>query len=642
MKLINITLENYRSFRDRQTFQVDGDISIIIGPNGGGKSNLLDVTSLLLKKHVLKPWSIRDIDPPNPYKYQIYRNDHNLDHQLRKHLDAPNEAQFAEITLEVTEQDLKSMQYIIEHETKFRELLLTKYTGAYLPDFAKWKSEMPFIGQTIKINIPPKPTTEKCTQRAENFLDYLANYEWLAHIKSQLDGDVLSTPLLLLPANRSANGLAFDVGLSEWQENDFKTSVDFGNSRTAANIVQLAVGRLANRYNDLLHDSNGGANEVFGKSEEAKKLTSSLASLGYDWKMSCRNRKNNTYTIELSKEGRTLTISEVSSGEKEILVLLFAILGLNVRQALVIIDEPELHLHPRLQKRIFSLLERLSKETGNQFILATHSPTFVSPTTIQYVSRVYSENATSKIIRLNESSLPNAKHLFNIINSQNNESLFFADHVLLVEGLSDKIFFERILELFLKRHSINLSIEVVPVGGKGLFNAYKLVLEACKIPYSLIADQDYLQQIGSEPVKRIFSLDSAAIKKRVIKDSTSLDGATLVAHIENAMNDGNWGEAINSWKYIKSRHTHLPSELTPDQKNQIANFIKEKRSESIYVLSLGSLETYLPPGHLSKDIEKLITFLERDDYFNALPEGGREEITTIMKHIITKFINRRD
>ncbi|EPN6724157.1 ATP-dependent nuclease [Pseudomonas putida] len=638
MKLINITLENYRSFRDRQTFQVDGDISIIIGPNGGGKSNLLDVTSLLLKKHVLKPWSITDIDPPNPYKYQIYRNEHDLGHQLRKHLDAPNEAQFAEITLEVTEQDLKSMQYIIEHETKFRELLLTKYTGAYLPDIAKWESEMPIIGQTIKINIPPTPTTDKCTQCAENFLDYLANYEWLAHIKSQLDADVLSTPLLLLPANRSANGLAFDVGLSEWQENDFKTSVDFGNSRTAANIVQLAVGRLANRYNDLLHDSNGGANEAFSKSEEAKRLTSSLASLGYDWKMSCRNRKNNTYTIELSKEGRTLSINEVSSGEKEILVLLFAIFGLNVRQAVVIIDEPELHLHPRLQKRIFSLLEKLSKETGNQFILATHSPTFVSPSTIQYVSRVYSENATSKITRLNESSLPNAKHLFNIINSQNNESLFFADHVLLVEGLSDKIFFEKVLEYFLKRHSTNLSIEVVPVGGKGLFNAYRLVLEACKIPHSLIADQDYLQQIGSESVKRIFSLDSAAVKKHVIKDSTSLDGATLVAHIEKAMKDGCWGEAINSWEYIKSRHTHLPSEFTPDQNNQIITFIEEKRSEGIYILSLGSLEMYLPPGHLSKDIEKLISLLERDDYFNALPEGSREEITTIMTHLIKNLL----
>lgn len=48
--------------------------------------------------------------------------------------------------------------------------------------------------------------------------------------------------------------------------------------------------------------------------------------------------------------------SAASSGERELLTYLFAIYALNVRDALVLVDEPELHLHPRWQKALLTLL----------------------------------------------------------------------------------------------------------------------------------------------------------------------------------------------------------------------------------------------------------------------------------------------
>jgi putative ATP-dependent endonuclease of the OLD family len=35
---------------------IDGDISIIIGPNGGGKTNLLDTITTTLRRHLLTSW----------------------------------------------------------------------------------------------------------------------------------------------------------------------------------------------------------------------------------------------------------------------------------------------------------------------------------------------------------------------------------------------------------------------------------------------------------------------------------------------------------------------------------------------------------------------------------------------------------
>ena len=84
----------------------------------------------------------------------------------------------------------------------------------------------------------------------------------------------------------------------------------------------------------------------------------------------------------LDKQGSRFRLSAASSGERELMTYLFAIYALNVKDALIVIDEPELHLHPRWQKILLELFERLAKDTGNQFLMATHSPAFASPATI--------------------------------------------------------------------------------------------------------------------------------------------------------------------------------------------------------------------------------------------------------------------
>jgi len=152
--------------------------------------------------------------------------------------------------------------------------------------------------------------------------------------------------------------------------------------------------------------------------------------------------------MRLSKQGSSFRVGAASSGERELLTYLFAIYALNVRDALIVVDEPELHLHPRWQRTLLTMFERLADETGNQFMMATHSPVFVSPSSIQYVSRVYADNQRSRVVRLGDSGLPEPKHLFGIVNSQNNERVFFADLVVLVEGISDRIFFEVLLRHF--------------------------------------------------------------------------------------------------------------------------------------------------------------------------------------------------
>ncbi|MHA7002079.1 AAA family ATPase [Aeromonas schubertii] len=75
------------------------------------------------------------------------------------------------------------------------------------------------------------------------------------------------------------------------------------------------------------------------------------------------------------KNGKIIDINNLSSGEKQILILLtHARLG-NKKNRVFIVDEPELSLHLKWQEM---LIDELTKDSVNvQFICATHSPEIV-------------------------------------------------------------------------------------------------------------------------------------------------------------------------------------------------------------------------------------------------------------------------
>jgi len=101
------------------------------------------------------------------------------------------------------------------------------------------------------------------------------------------------------------------------------------------------------------------------------------------------------------KDGDTFVevdIDQLSSGEKAVIVLFLPLLeeqleaGLRELEAfqggvvtvpeqvvdrVVLIDEPEQHLHPDLQAKILTYMRRTTEETRTQFIVTTHSPTIL-------------------------------------------------------------------------------------------------------------------------------------------------------------------------------------------------------------------------------------------------------------------------
>ena len=68
MKLKRLAIQNIRSFGQKREVEFHDDFTILIGPNGGGKSNLLDVITVGVHQFFLTPWGlIRQEDASGPY-----------------------------------------------------------------------------------------------------------------------------------------------------------------------------------------------------------------------------------------------------------------------------------------------------------------------------------------------------------------------------------------------------------------------------------------------------------------------------------------------------------------------------------------------------------------------------------------------
>ena len=77
------------------------------------------------------------------------------------------------------------------------------------------------------------------------------------------------------------------------------------------------------------------------------------------------------------------TLDQLSSGEQEVLGLMFYVRRLRATGGLLLIDEPELHLHPALQRSLFSVLETIADRA--QIWIATHSPRLVTAAPLQAI-----------------------------------------------------------------------------------------------------------------------------------------------------------------------------------------------------------------------------------------------------------------
>lgn len=282
-----------------------------------------------------------------------------------------------------------------------------------------------------------------------------------------------------------------NIRLSEYSKS---TNVAEGGEPSIFSLVRL---RMADRCFNLIgtkmdqEECERAANELDFIKLINEKLK--IVDLKVEIKLIDRSSWNFTFSFVDTKRNRKVSdINALSAGQKAIVHLVFEAYGRgNLKGGLVIIDEPEIHLHHQFQNEYLRVIEKLNEEQGCQYILVTHSESLINSETISDVIRLsLDEHGYTKI---NQPEITTEqKWLVKILDNTRSTHAFFGSKVLLVEGEDDRYFFRAILEEIEDKvkKGVAQDITVLDITGKGNIDVWRNLFESFGLRIFIINDLD--------------------------------------------------------------------------------------------------------------------------------------------------------
>jgi len=207
---------------------------------------------------------------------------------------------------------------------------------------------------------------------------------------------------------------------------------------------------------------------------------------------------------------------------------------------LLLIEEPEAHLHTQRQLRVMKYLQDQAAEKGVQIIVTTHSPNLASAIKLDNMVVIQKGHAFS--LAQDETKLePSDYRFLERFLDVTKANLFFARCVMIVEGDAENILLPTLARL-IGRDFTEYGVSIVNVGGVGLRRYARIfqrrdIAKAGQlgIPVACVTDMDVMPNCGKSPIEKSLptkgELGEAGMKAKREKLSKKTTGQTVKTFI---------------------------------------------------------------------------------------------------------------
>jgi len=564
-------------------------INILIWPNWSGKSTILEVINQIFKKWICQDYAISE----NSEWVKIKLINHKFQN-LSKNLNYKDKTSSVYLQFEINDEDKKNMIYIQKNIDKINKIISTYYDKKLQFEHIeqnKILSENEFgIFCTINFQNSKIVVRERNMNPIRKFiLEYIRHFELIQiciniwnnqNNENNEKFETLKNTFAIVGANR-----IFDENILDLIANDEELDNQLINLNTKK-VFESALGYIL--CLKKCDEISLWSIDILTKKTFFINLNKTLQKY-LKLEIKPNQSQSNIFFEILNSEKQTIWIDELSSGEQSLFSIIMTIFGYDLENWTLIIDEPELHLHPQAENKIINFLDRASKKFKIQIIIATHSPTMINTNTISQTIRIYKYQNQTKIYNRKQEIQKDESELLQMLKYGNIAKMFFCEKIIMVEWETDMYFWNWYLEYLKNNWKNELSdYEIINIWWKWFYLKRKWLLDKFGICSYYIWDWDnILDGMWSQITEYKNFLKQ---NKKNISDKYKI--------------------IYNTQGYEKLIQYIIDNDV--DLYNQLNQKIKEAQKQDIFILSKWDLETYL--GLRSKWLDVTIRFCH--DFFD--------------------------
>lgn len=428
-----VRIQGYRIFRDL-TLEPNPKLNLIVGANEGGKSTLMEAIALALTGRVNGRAASEEL---NPYWFNI-----SLVEEFIQKRNAGQHVEFPEIRIEVFLENRDDLQ---------------KLCGAVNTDIPT--NACP--GMTIRVS-PNLDYTAELEEWAKEASPLLPVEYYVVDWRSFADAVISDRPRQLATAIIDSRTVRSSTGV----DYHLRQILSDGLEPAERAAISLAYRKVkASMSEDALKTVN----------ERMAKLHSSLHDQPITLAMDQSSRTS--WAAVVTPHVESVPFSMAGQGQQAAIKISLAMSRHSDSSAFVLVEEPENHLTHTSLTALLSRMESLAGE-NQQLFITTHSSFVLNRLGLDSL-HLLSGGKSRKMSGLS----PSTVDYFQKLPGYDTLRMVLANKIVLVEGPSDEIIFERVFKDLYGKRPMQLGIDVLSLRGL----SFARCLELCAALDKMVA-----------------------------------------------------------------------------------------------------------------------------------------------------------